>query len=135
MRGHGEKLSRKREQAIEALLATATIEAAAQKCGVSAGTLRNWLALEAFFAEYHARRVALLDQGVKILQHATSQAAATLVGTLRAAKDADAIKAAQLIFELTIRGTELVQLAEQVRQLRLQVEEIKDARRRPRTIG
>ena len=42
-RGHGEKLSRKQEQAIAALLEQPTIDAAAQVVGVSERTIRNWL--------------------------------------------------------------------------------------------
>ena len=42
MPGHGDKLSRKQEQAIAALLAEPTIEAAAPKADIGLTTLKNW---------------------------------------------------------------------------------------------
>ena len=43
MTGHGEKLTRKQEQAIACLLAEATLTAAASHCGIGEATLRRWL--------------------------------------------------------------------------------------------
>ena len=47
-RGHGEKLTRKQEQAVSFLLTAPTIGKAAALAGVSARTLRNWMKLPAF---------------------------------------------------------------------------------------
>ena len=41
--GHGEKQTRKQEQAIAALLGCATIELAAEATGVAPITLKRWL--------------------------------------------------------------------------------------------
>ena len=41
--GHGEKYSRKSQEAIAALLSEPSIEAAARKVGISASTLRRWM--------------------------------------------------------------------------------------------
>jgi len=43
LKGHGEKLSRKQEQAIAALLTCPTIEQAAKAAGVGETTLWRWL--------------------------------------------------------------------------------------------
>jgi hypothetical protein len=56
MTGHGEKLSRKREQAIAALLTQPTIAAAAKMAGIGERTLRRWLKLPEFASAYDAAR-------------------------------------------------------------------------------
>jgi hypothetical protein len=48
MSGHGEKFGRKKESAIGALLACATLTEAAASCGVGDSTLRRWLHDEGF---------------------------------------------------------------------------------------
>jgi hypothetical protein len=128
MPGHGEKLSRRREQAIAALLSSGTVEQAAERAGVSYRTLRSWLVQPDFAAEYRARRRALLDDAVKVLQAASASAVGTLVGKLKAPKDADGINAARLILETAFRGTEVLDLAVQLAELKAQVEAITNAR-------
>jgi hypothetical protein len=43
MTGHGEKLSRKQDQAITALVTWPSITEAAAQCGLAEVTLRRWL--------------------------------------------------------------------------------------------
>ncbi|MBI3909994.1 MAG: hypothetical protein HY320_03565 [Armatimonadetes bacterium] len=62
MSGHGAKLPRKREQAIAALLAEPTVGAAAGAAGVGYATLRRWLALPEFDAEYRAARLEAVER-------------------------------------------------------------------------
>jgi hypothetical protein len=123
------------EVALEALLTSATVAAAAAKAGVGERTLRGWLKRADFSAEYRARRVQLLDGAVKVLQAAAAKAVGTLVRKLDAPKDADALKAAQLILDQAFRGTELLDLARQVEELKQQVGAILSERKRPRTTG
>jgi hypothetical protein len=61
MAGHGEKKGRKAELAIAALLAEPTVEAAAARAGVSAGTLKNWLADPAFRRAYRRARREVVE--------------------------------------------------------------------------
>jgi hypothetical protein len=133
MPGHGEKLSRKREAAIAALLASGTVEQAAERAGVSYRTLKGWLAQDDFAREYRAARRGLLDNAVKVLQAASASAVGTLVGKLRAGRDADAITAARLILELGLRGTELFDLAQQLAELKATVEALTNARNARKT--
>ena len=56
MSGHGEKRSRKQEQAIASLLREATLESAAQAVGVGESTLRRWLQQPEFHRAYRAAR-------------------------------------------------------------------------------
>jgi hypothetical protein len=57
MAGHGEKLGRKQEDAIAALLSQRTVEEAAHVTGVGVRTLLRWMKIPEFDADY--RRVRL----------------------------------------------------------------------------
>ena len=52
MTGHGEKLNRKQEQAVVALLTEPTIAKAAEAIGVGEKSLRRWMNLEQFGETY-----------------------------------------------------------------------------------
>jgi hypothetical protein len=79
MAGHGEKLGRKQEEAIAALLSQRNIEDAARVAGVGARTLIRWLQLPEFDAAYRGARRAAFRQSVARLQQASSAAVATLL--------------------------------------------------------
>lgn len=78
MAGHGEKLSRKREQAIAALLAQPTIAKAAEACGVGERTLHRWLADPDFAQRYAVARRDVLRQGIGRLVGALPRAVQVL---------------------------------------------------------
>ena len=78
MAGHGEKLGRKQEEAIAALLSQRNIEEAARAAGVGTRTLIRWLKLPEFGKEYRKARREAVHQSVARLQQATG-AAATIV--------------------------------------------------------
>src|SRR5262245_60449466 len=77
--GHGDKLPRKQEAAISALLTAASITSAAAQVGVSEKTLRNWLKRPGFAAAYAAARHEVLDRTVIWMLAATGKAVRTLV--------------------------------------------------------
>lgn len=79
MAGHGEKLGRKQEEAIAALLSQRNIEDAARVAGVGARTLLRWLQLPEFDAAYRGARRAAFRQSIARLQQASSAAVATLL--------------------------------------------------------
>jgi hypothetical protein len=56
MTGHGEKLTRKQEDAIAALLDAPTVAAAAGKAGIGERTLRRWLRIAEFQSAYRRER-------------------------------------------------------------------------------
>ena len=76
--GHGEKLSRKQEQVIAALLDRPTIEQAAQQSGLAEKTLRLWMKKPEFQKAYRQARLQLADQAIKHLQNSCLGAARTL---------------------------------------------------------
>src|SRR5947208_3667217 len=99
MAGHGQKLSRKREQAIAALLAAPTVKKAAARAGVSERTLQLWLADPDFREAFRAARRRVLEGAVANLQHASRAAVATLRRNLRCGAAAVEVRAAVAILE------------------------------------
>ena len=117
MTGSG-KATRKREQAIVALLEQPTITTAAQVVGVSERTLRRWLAEADFAASYRLARRQVVDVAIGGLQQATAEAVAALRRNLTAdAPQAVQVRAALGILEQAAKGAELLDLAERVAAL------------------
>jgi hypothetical protein len=116
-RGHGDKLSRKQEQAIAALLAQPTIEAAARAANVAERTLKGWLVLPEFAAAYARARREVLERTVARLLKATGKAVDTLEVNLVAERPSDQIRAAVAILEHAGRGVELLDLAERLAEV------------------
>jgi len=79
MAGHGEKLGRKQEEAIAALLTQRNTEEAARAVGVAPKTLLRWMKLPDFQRAYRQARWAAFGQSIARLQQATSAAASTLL--------------------------------------------------------
>lgn len=105
MSGHGEKLTRKQEALIGALLTEPTHAAAAAKAGVSEATVGRWLRLPAFRAAYRQARRELVEGAVGRIQAATGQAVDTLLAVARSgAKDGDRVRAAVALLDHALRG-------------------------------
>lgn len=121
-RGHGDKLNRKQDDAIAALLSTSSIKNAAQTCGVSDATLWRWLQLPQFAAAYRAARRQVVERAISELQSACGEAVETLRRNLHCEHPASEIRAAQVILEQAIKGVELVDLQERVEKLELMLE-------------
>jgi transposase-like protein len=117
MRCHGEKRTRKEEQAIEALLTAPTIEAAAQKSGVAPVTLYRWLRDPSFRTHYRKARSAVLESAIAGLQGMAKEATETLGRNLHAEQASVQISAAKLVLDFAIRGQELMDLKEQTERL------------------
>jgi transposase-like protein len=109
MAGHGEKLGRKQEEAIAALLSQRNIEEAARAAGVGTRTLIRWLKLPEFGKEYRKARHEAVHQSVALLQQATG-AAATIVPKLMTDPNVPAavkLRAAECVFDRALKGVEL----------------------------
>jgi hypothetical protein len=105
MSGHGEKLSRRQEAAIAALLTEPTHAAAAAKVGIGEATLRRLLRLPNFGAAYRAARRELVEAAVGRIQAATGQAVDTLLAVARGgAKESDRVRAAAALLDHAYRG-------------------------------
>lgn len=79
MAGHGEKLGRKKEDAIAALLTSRSVEDAARTVGVATKTLLRWMKETEFDAAYRKARRSAYGQSIARLQQGASAAASTLL--------------------------------------------------------
>jgi hypothetical protein len=79
MVGHGAKFTRKKEEAIAALLTQRNFEEAARGAGIGIQTLMRWLKLPEFQAAYREARRLAYSQSIARLQQASSAAAATFL--------------------------------------------------------
>jgi hypothetical protein len=112
--GHGAKRPQRQDAAIAALLTEPTLEAAAKRAGVSESSLLRWLRDPPFRAEYRDARRAVVEQAVSGLQHATSEAVATLRRNLTCGAPSAEIAAAKAILDQSFRGLEVLDHAEQI---------------------
>jgi hypothetical protein len=118
MAGHGEKLRRKQEEAIAALLTHRNVDEAAKAAGVGTRTLLRWLKLQEFRAEYLKARREAVHQAVARLQQATGVASLTMLKLMtdQNVPAAVRLRAADCVFNHAMKGIEnedvLVRLAE-----------------------
>ena len=117
-KGHGEKLSRKAEQAIAALLEHATIKAAAKACDVAERTLRRWLNQdESFRQRYRQAQRLVFDDAIFAMQAASVEAVATLRKNLKCGNHFAENSAAIAILLHGRRAIELDELQERLARI------------------
>jgi hypothetical protein len=105
MKGHGQKLTRKQEGLIAALLSEPTHAAAAAKAGVSEATLHRWLRLPEFSKAYRQARRRLVEGALGRIQAGTGQAVDTLLAVAKGgAKDSDRVRAAVALLDHAVRA-------------------------------
>jgi hypothetical protein len=124
----GEKLSRKQEQAIAALLSESTVEKAAAKAGVGYRTLKLWLTQPDFMAAYRAARRVVMEEAIVVLQKLCTSAALTLGRNLNCGKQASENVAAMAILDRAFKGVDVLDMAD-----RLDALEQAEAARKRRT--
>jgi hypothetical protein len=119
MAGHGEKLGRKQEDAIAALLTQRNIEEAARAAGVGTRTLIRWLKLPGFGKEYRKVRREAVHQAVARMQQATGAAASVVLKLMTDPNVPAAVKlrAAECVFDRAIKGVELEDIEARVAEL------------------
>ena|SRR5580698_299916 len=79
VKGHGAKFTRKKEEAIAALLTQRTTEDAARAIGIAPSTLLRWMKEPEFDAAYRAAKRAAYGQSIARLHQASSAAVTTLL--------------------------------------------------------
>ena len=119
MKAHGEKLSRKQEQTIAALLTCDSITAAAAGCGMAEATLHRWLKDDGFQTAYREARRAVVQQAITQVQRATVEAVATLRAVMQDSEcPASArVSAAKAILETAVKGIEIEDLETRIAAL------------------
>jgi hypothetical protein len=105
-RGHGDKYSRKREQAIAALLNCPSIASAAKSIGVSERTLRMWMKKPQFAAAYRRARVDIVEHSVAQVQLLTGVVPTALKEVLRKGTPGERLRAISLIMDFALKGVD-----------------------------
>jgi transposase-like protein len=116
-KGHGQKLGRKKEAAIVALLAHDTIPKAAASIGVHAQSLKNWLKDEGFRRAFKQARRAVLDDALGHLHAVSREAVDTLRKLLKAKGESVRLGACRAILELGVKLRESIELEERIEAL------------------
>jgi len=119
MSGHGEKLTRRKEAAIAALLQEPTVAKAAAAAGVSEATLSRWMRQAEFAQAYCQARRDTVSAAVARLQQASSTAVDALVEVIRSpdAPYSVRVSAAKTVMELAFKGAELEDLGARIGHL------------------
>ena len=112
-----------RDKAIEPLLTRATIKDAADKVGIGERTLRGWLKEPAFAAQYRDARRQFFDAALGRLQGAASIAVTTLMLNTRCDNPSVQTRSAVALLELGIKGSQLLDLADEIEALRWALKE------------
>jgi hypothetical protein len=110
MKGHGQKLTRKQDDVILALLSEATHARAAAKVGISESTLHRWLQLPQFLAAYRAARRRMVESAIAKLQRLGTNAVVALGKNLTCGHAPSENAAAKAILEFSLRGVEIMDL-------------------------
>lgn len=123
-RGHGEKWSRKKDQAIIALLTEPTITTAAEKAGITPRTLYKWLKLPEFRSAYMAAKREAVTVAIARLQQAATEAVEALRSIMNdPKKPASArVSAARAILEMAIKAIEIEDLEVRIEELELVIQ-------------
>lgn len=130
MKGHGEKFSRKREQALAALLEMPTIGEAAKKTGVSAITLWRWLQDAEFQSDYRSAKREITGQAITRLQQASIEAVETLRQVMgnNEVPAAARVSAARTVLDVALKGVELEDFASRIESMERSLEQLATAR-------
>jgi DNA-binding MurR/RpiR family transcriptional regulator len=131
-KGHGEKLTRKAEQAIAALLEHPTIAEAARACGVSERSLLRWLQRPDFQKRYREAQRAIVDGAIGELQAATVEAVKTLRRNLNCGNAFAENSAAQAVLTHSLKALEMQELQQRLEALEERIATDRD-KKKPRS--
>lgn len=128
-RGHGDKLERKAEAAIVALLANPTMPEAARAAGVSETTLWRWLQRDDFQKRYREAQNKVFDGALGALQGATAEAVDCLRRNLACSRPGVQVQAARTILDYTLKARQLFDLEIRIGQLEAALKAREEAER------
>ena len=109
MVGPGSKFTRKKEEAIAALLTQRNFEEAARAVGIGAQTMLRWLKVPEFQKAYRDARRDAFSQSIARLQQASGAAVSTLLNVMvdPATPASSRIRAADSILDHAAKAIEL----------------------------
>ena len=117
--GHGQKWSRKKDQAIVALITEPTIQAAAQKVGITTPTLHKWLKVKEFKDAYREARREAVTAAISRLQRTATEAVDALRAVMNDTESPASarVSAARAILEIAVKAVELEDLEARIEEL------------------
>ena len=109
MKGHGAKFGRKKEAAVAALLTERNHAEAARVVGIDLKTLKRWLRVPEFIAEYRRARWEVVEQAYARAQQNTGAATTVLLMLMAdaATPHSSRIRAALGVFGIAREGLDL----------------------------
>ncbi len=119
MVGPGSKFTRKKEEAIAALLTQRNFEEAARAVGIGAQTMLRWLKVPEFQKAYRDARRDAFSQSIARLQQASGAAVSTLPNVMvdPATPASSRIRAADSILDHAAKAIELEDIEVRVSEL------------------
>ncbi len=106
-----------REKALAALLESATITDAANKCGLNEKTLRRYLDDAEFQREFRAARRVVFEQNIVRLQSLHAGAVETLERNLTCENPSVEVRAAQIVIEGSRKDFETLDILQRLETL------------------
>ncbi len=106
-----------KEKALTALLESASIIEAAQKCGLSEKTLRRFLEDVEFQKEFRAARRVIFEQNIVRLQSLHAGAVDTLERNLNCENPSVEVRSAQIIIEGNRKDFETLDILERLEKI------------------
>jgi len=103
-----------KEKALTALLECSSISEAAKVSGLSEKTLRRYLEVKEFLAEYRKARRQTVETAIAQMQSAASEAVERLKELQYCENPAVAARCAQIIFESSVKGLETTDILERL---------------------
>jgi hypothetical protein len=123
----GSKFTRKKEDAIAALMTQRNVEEAARVAGIGHQTLLRWLKVPEFQDAYRQARRDAFAQSTARLQHASSAAVTTLlkVMTDQNSPASARVRAAECVLDRTCKGIEVEDIEARVAAIERSIQESK----------
>jgi nitrogenase subunit NifH len=106
-----------REKVLSALLESATIIDAAQKCGLNEKTIRRYLEDVEFQKEFRAARRVIFEQNIVRLQSLHEIAVDALKRNLTCEIPSSEIRAAQIVIEASRKDFETTEILQRLEEL------------------
>lgn len=122
-----DKLTRKQEQAILALLANRNVEEAARACNTPVRTLFRWLKEPKFNAAYREAKRVAFGQGIARLHHLVSAAVSTIGKVMLdpSTPPSTRVRAADSILNHTLKAQETEEIEVRLAELERAADESK----------
>jgi hypothetical protein len=118
-KGHGEKRSRKREEAITALLTSSSVHGAADRIGVDPKTLQGWMREPGFIEEYRKAKREALSEATARLRSTMTEAVDVLRDVMQNTEHPPGprVSAAKAVLDNAFKAVEVEDLEERLSAL------------------